>query len=79
MITEGFDYTTLLRNTTFPVGSVPGTQQCVDVAILEDSSEELIECFDVTLSTTDDLAVLVPGRNTSAVCIVDNDGANESV
>ena len=68
----GSDYTAVSSAETFGLGSVDGTQRCVDIDILEDDLEEGNERFRVVLYSADSAAIL--RRILTVVTIIDNDG-----
>ena len=66
------DYNATNEEFTFSSSSL---QQCVNIAIVDDSVSEQLETFSVTIDTSVDRVVLEP--NTTVVEIVDNDGERE--
>lgn len=68
------DYRGFAKNLTFPVNSVNGTMQCVNVTTNDDTLVESDETFTIALTLiTTGLGVSL-SNETTTVSIVDNEG-----
>lgn len=63
----GSDYIYVYQRRTLQSGSI----ECVNISIIDDTTQELTEVFLVTLSTSNAIRL---GNNTAIVEIMDNDG-----
>ena len=50
---NGSDYLGVSMDIVFPAGSISGTQQCINITIIDNTTVEEDETFTVTLSTSD--------------------------
>ena len=72
-IVEGDDFRLLRQEVTFVLGATTGNTQSVSIDIIDDALVEGTESFVVSGNVTTP-ATFVPGRNTTTVNILDNDG-----
>ena len=74
-ITGTVDFILLEREVVIPSTTVQGQSVCVAaIAILGDYIVEENETFSIIVQTANSLDVVSPGRNTTTVTIVDDDG-----
>ncbi len=65
------DYTRIASNVIFALGSIDGTQNCLDTAILDDTAWESTEVFTASLTTLDpDVRMR---NNRATITIMDNE------
>ena len=69
--TNGSDYLGVSMDFVFPAGSISGTQQCINITIIDNSTVDEDETFTVTLSTSDPRVKL--DNNVTTVTILDID------
>ena len=72
-LVEGDDFHLLRHEVTFVQGATTGNTQNVSIDIIDDSLVEETESFVISGSITAP-ASFVPGRDTTTVNILDNDG-----
>ena len=73
---DGFDYTAVNSNLSFPAATSDNTMRCMDVNITDDSVFEESENFTVTVTTTDPQ---VAGNNMLTLTIIDNEGQQKYI
>lgn len=69
---DGSDYIGNNSVVTFPAHSIDGTERCILVSIIDDTTLEGDEIFTVTLKESDNGVVL--GNNARVITISDSDG-----
>ena len=74
MHAEPGDYTSTQQTVTFPPGSSPPAQLCINVPIVDDNLVEADELFAVSASSSVSNVQFAPGADTASVIIEDNDG-----
>ena len=75
--TAGSDLVMVSQMLTFAMGTAVGSQECVDISILNDTNVECDDVFNVTLTTSDSNVEIADGYGVATVTIAPDTADSE--